>query len=171
VHRAERARRLSWLPRARPESNVFALRDPSAQDASRVKSWRKHAREGTLPPALLAWISALDGYVVLDGHDRLQAAALEGIDAPLVSLHPVREHPCDPEVLARVMRRYEATFAHEKELGPATRAKRNRELVWASAPSSRPTSTARHDPDLPRRFARETRDLVLDDEIARVFAR
>lgn len=171
THRAQRARRLLWLPRTSSDSNVFALRDPSPEDASRVKSWRKHARDGTLPPVLLSWISALDGYLVLDGHDRLHAAALEGIDAPLVSLHPVREHPHDPEVLAEVTRRYEAAFAHEQNLGPATRAKRNRDLVWASAPWIRSTSTARHEPELPQRFAHETRGLVLDDEIARVFSR
>jgi hypothetical protein len=71
LHLQPRALRLTWSWRPSTQANVFALREASPSSASRVKSWRKHARDGTLPPALLAWISALDGYVVLDGHDRL----------------------------------------------------------------------------------------------------
>jgi hypothetical protein len=171
LHRAPRARRLRWTSRRTSDSNVFALRDASADDASRVKAWRKHARDGTLPPALLAWISALDGYVVLDGHDRLHAASLEAREAPLVSLHPAREHAFGPEVLVEATRRYERAFAHEAELADATRAELDTRLVRAASPWIRATSSARHEPDLPLRFARESRGLAIDDELTRLFAR
>lgn len=67
----------------------FVLRDSSSRDDGRVKAWRKHARAGTLPPILLHWVSGLDAAVVLDGHDRLLAAALESTAAPALTLLPV----------------------------------------------------------------------------------
>jgi hypothetical protein len=53
---------------------ILPLRGLSDPAAGRVKSYRKQARDGVLPPVLLWWISGLDLYVVLDGHDRLVAA-------------------------------------------------------------------------------------------------
>ena len=35
-----------------------------------MKSWRKHAREGTLPPALLLYVDVVGKWLVLDGPDR-----------------------------------------------------------------------------------------------------
>lgn len=61
-------------------NQVVALRRPSAPTADRVKVWRKHARAGTLPPVLLWFVpAALDVFLVIDGHDRLQAAAAEKV--------------------------------------------------------------------------------------------
>ncbi|MEU3606414.1 hypothetical protein AB0E83_13305 [Streptomyces sp. NPDC035033] len=66
---------------------VLPLRPmPDAGD-SRVKAYRKQAREGTLPPVLLWWVSGLDCHVVLDGHARLAAAIAESIEPPLLQLH------------------------------------------------------------------------------------
>lgn len=62
------------------------LRRASAPDHGRVNAWRKFARIGALPPVVLLWIDGLAASVVLDGHDRLQAAALEGVDAPMLML-------------------------------------------------------------------------------------
>ncbi|MEV0171078.1 hypothetical protein AB0I00_08105 [Streptomyces sp. NPDC050803] len=56
---------------------VLPLRRLSPPDAGRVKAYRKHAREGTLAPVLLWWVSFLDGWVILDGHDRAVAALAE----------------------------------------------------------------------------------------------
>jgi hypothetical protein len=53
------------------------LRAPSALDGARVKAYRKQARDGTLPPILLWWISGLCCHVLLDGHDRFAAALAE----------------------------------------------------------------------------------------------
>jgi hypothetical protein len=65
---------------------ILPLRRLVDPDAGRVKSYRKQAREGILPPVLLWWISGLDCYVVLDGHDRLVAAATEAQEPPLLAL-------------------------------------------------------------------------------------
>ena len=56
---------------------VLNLRAPADPDDGRLKWWRKKAREDALPPVLLWYLSCLDGYVVADGHLRLQAAQLE----------------------------------------------------------------------------------------------
>jgi len=69
----------------------ITLRDMSMPSDGRVKLWRKHAKTATLPPVLLFWVSGLDSYVVLDGHDRLLAASLEGVAAPALALEPLDE--------------------------------------------------------------------------------
>jgi hypothetical protein len=35
-----------------------------------VKAYRRRAREGTLAPVLLWFVTPLDGWLILDGHDR-----------------------------------------------------------------------------------------------------
>ena len=74
----------------------MALRDPSAEDSGRVKAWRKVAREGLLPPALLYFVSGLDSWLVLDGHDRLLAARLEGVAPTALTLSSVRTRTWTP---------------------------------------------------------------------------
>lgn len=56
---------------------VLPLRRLSAPDAPRVKAYRRHAREGTLAPVLVWWVDHLDGWLILDGHDRAVAALAE----------------------------------------------------------------------------------------------
>ena len=58
---------------------VIPFRARSPSDAGRVKSWVKHARDGTLPPILLWWVGALSAHLILDGHDRLAAALDAGV--------------------------------------------------------------------------------------------
>ncbi|MFI2409757.1 hypothetical protein [Streptomyces sp. NPDC018947] len=65
---------------------VLPLRPLSAPDAPRVKAYRKHARDGTLAPVLLWWVSFLDGWLLLDGHDRAVAALAEGREPGCVVL-------------------------------------------------------------------------------------
>ncbi|MFP2910414.1 hypothetical protein ACLESD_36330 [Pyxidicoccus sp. 3LFB2] len=74
-----------------PSGAVLSLRPPSAPDDGRVKAWRKHARDGTLPPVLLLYFQLVGKWLVVDGHDRLQAALLEGLAPPLLGLWPVAE--------------------------------------------------------------------------------
>jgi hypothetical protein len=78
---------------------VVPLRAPSSSEDGRVKSWRKRARDGTLPPALLLYGDLLGKWLVLDGHDRIHAALLEGTAPPLLGLWPVLEQvlPSSPE--------------------------------------------------------------------------
>ncbi len=67
-------------------AEVLPLRAPSPPDSGRVKAWRRWAREAPLPPVLLCWITGLDAHVVLDGHDRLQAADAEGVTLEALTL-------------------------------------------------------------------------------------
>lgn len=77
--------------------DTLALRAPSRPDAARVKAWRKVARDGALPPLLLLFVSGLDLFLLLDGHDRALAARLEGVEAPRLALSPVREVTYDAD--------------------------------------------------------------------------
>jgi hypothetical protein len=66
----------------------------SAATDGRVKAWRKLVRDGTLPPVLLGWINGLQRYLILDGHDRLLAALLEGVVPECLAVSSVSEsHP------------------------------------------------------------------------------
>ncbi|MDT0445798.1 hypothetical protein [Streptomyces johnsoniae] len=65
---------------------IVPLRPLGGQDEGRVKAYRKHARDGTLAPVLLWWVSGLDGHLLLDGHDRAVAALAEGADPPCLVL-------------------------------------------------------------------------------------
>lgn len=76
---------LDWL--AGWNGTVPLLPLPEAS-SGRVKAYRKLARDRMLPPVLLLAASALDGYLVLDGHARIVAAQLEGIDPPVLVLSP-----------------------------------------------------------------------------------
>ncbi|MCP3143175.1 hypothetical protein [Pyxidicoccus xibeiensis] len=130
----------------RPEHKcgvVLPLRAPSAPDDGRVKSWRKRARDGTLPPALLLYVDIFAKWLLLDGHDRIHAALLEGVEPPLLGLWPyidtvqpasaVREQGAligaelqlragaTPEVIDRVNRQLVRSF-HWPERGTVTRA-------------------------------------------------
>lgn len=77
-----------YEPRA--YSRVVPIRSWSAADDARVKMWRKRAREGTAPPVLALYLDALERSLILDGHDRLQAAVLEKTPACVVALAPLR---------------------------------------------------------------------------------
>lgn len=80
---------------------VFALRGFSDEKHSgRLKWWRKvvQQEQDLLPPLLLAWNSGLAAHVILDGHDRLQAAYLENADAiDAICLKAVEKEIPDPK--------------------------------------------------------------------------
>lgn len=61
---------------------------PIDEKSPRVAAFRKRVLDGTLPPVLLLWLSCLDGYLLLDGHDRMAAALSEKVDPPILLLHP-----------------------------------------------------------------------------------
>ncbi|MGW3499042.1 hypothetical protein [Streptomyces sp. NPDC001020] len=65
---------------------VIPLRQMPPPDDGRVKAYRKQAREGILPPALLWWFSGLNCYVILDGHARLVAAIAENREPAVLVL-------------------------------------------------------------------------------------
>ncbi|WP_329116450.1 hypothetical protein [Streptomyces sp. NBC_01465] len=67
-------------------NGVLPLRPLPPLDAPRVKAYRKAARDGTLAPVLLWWAEFLDGWLLLDGHDRAAAALAEGAEPPCLVL-------------------------------------------------------------------------------------
>ncbi|MDX3381075.1 hypothetical protein PV682_06365 [Streptomyces niveiscabiei] len=78
------AAHLDWS--ARGWHGIVPLRPLSPPNAPRVKAYRKRVREGALPPVLLWWVTAFDGWLLLDGHDRAVAALEEGGTPPCVVL-------------------------------------------------------------------------------------
>ncbi|MFJ9628359.1 hypothetical protein ACIRU8_11765 [Streptomyces sp. NPDC101175] len=105
--------RLDWC--AGGWEGVVPLRPLSATDAPRVKAYRGHAREDTLAPVLLWRVTPLDGWVILDGHDRAVAALAEGRTPPCLVLRRVP----DDETWRRTAD--EVTEAHEHRMEHLTR--------------------------------------------------
>lgn len=94
---------------------LLPLRRASSPDAGRVKSWRKHARGGVLPPVLVYFVAALDVFVLLDGHDRLAAAQAEGVPVPwlLASALLMATYPHDEARRAGLVREAERMMARD----------------------------------------------------------
>lgn len=116
---------------------VWPLRRPSAPDSPRVKAWRTHAREGTLPPVVLWWFSALTTSLILDGHDRLTAAVAEGVEIPTVVLMPVEERAPSPERMKLNSEAY-ARYFDDPVMNDTGRAALARSLVSAFTPTLHP---------------------------------
>ena len=76
---------------AQRDGELCALRPLGEGDAGRVHAWRKHARDGTLPPILTTYSVMIGKCIVLDGHVRLAAALEEGVKPPVLSIWPVRK--------------------------------------------------------------------------------
>ncbi|MFI6032813.1 hypothetical protein ACIBBD_01265 [Streptomyces sp. NPDC051315] len=89
---------------------VLPLRPLSPPDAPRVKAYRRQAREGTLAPVLLWWVSFLDGWLILDGHDRAVAALAEGAEPACVELTRVADEGTWRRTAAEI------TEAHERAM-------------------------------------------------------
>jgi hypothetical protein len=75
----------------------LAMRPMSGPDDARVKAWRRALREGYMPPALLMWMSGLDRYIILDGHDRIAAALAEGTLPSVLVLCYMQEQTRAPD--------------------------------------------------------------------------
>lgn len=80
---------------------LLGLKAPAELSDSRLKVWRKRARDGTLPPVLALFITSLDCYVVLDGHHRWRAAIEEARPVPLLTLWPSRTRRYPPQERSR----------------------------------------------------------------------
>lgn len=129
--------------------------------------WRKRARERVLPPLLLWWVAGLAAYVILDGHDRLQAASLEGVRCEVVSLALFREEEAQSSWMESELARYSRIFQHEDKLAPQTRIDANSALVASHAPYRRFMTHARFNPQLPSLFAHEAP--ALPDDVRAIF--
>ncbi|RCH67703.1 hypothetical protein DT019_15740 [Streptomyces sp. SDr-06] len=106
---------------------VLPLRPLPAPDAPRVKAYRKHVREGTLAPVLLWWVSFLDGWLILDGHDRATAALAEGTQPACVELVRVPDEPDWQTTAEHITEAYEERLARLAALpkGPHTARQRH----------------------------------------------
>lgn len=95
-----------WLNGSRA---LLRMRDASPPSAGRVHAWVKRARVGALPPALALYVSGLDLFLLLDGHDRLRAAELTGAPLGFLVVWPARatERAPDAARQAAVMREIE----------------------------------------------------------------
>ncbi|MGW2825912.1 hypothetical protein ACWC24_33635 [Streptomyces sp. NPDC001443] len=131
---------------------VLPLRPLPTPNASRVKAYRKHAREGTLAPVLLWWVSFLDGWLLLDGHDRAAAALAEGMQPACVELVRV---PDDTDWRATAEK---ITEAHEEQV-----------TQLARHPASPHTAHERH--VLDRGYADVMSHLAYDAKATAVFER
>ena len=129
---------------------IQALRTPNVDDA-RVKSWRKHVRDGTLPPVLLMWVRGLQLFVILDGHDRLAASIAEKKIPEVLFLWQVDQETCatgeiehhtDPDFIAAYHKAFEDT-----DMSPDSRALWNEQLnryfrlTWRAAISTARATT------------------------------
>lgn len=115
--------------------NLFAVPE-NLEEHGRIKWWRKIWREGQMPPILLWFISYLDAFVILDGHDRLQAALLEGgvPDCFVLSSYTEQAHTCNAERQAALLRQisiYEERMANKIEINPSAWAGLQSALIEA----------------------------------------
>lgn len=117
-------------------NQLTGLKHPSRLSPSRLKVWRKRAREGTLPPVLILNVSPLDGFVVLDGHHRWMAALEEQRPVPLLALWSVRPDHRYVSASPEAQRRVERIYHQHSEDGGATRPESERK-------SPRPISVER----------------------------
>lgn len=130
------------------EVRPLPLRATSPEDSGRVKAWRKLARRDELPPVLLYWISGLVASVVLDGHDRLLAAHLEGKPIRALTLGRVDETSRDADDRALIWNAVGMAFEHSRNAEGKRRdhrsfcaEKANRILLDAFTPLHMPKRT------------------------------
>jgi hypothetical protein len=107
--------------------NLIPLRKSSDSEHGRVKWYRKLARAGELPPVFALRHDGLVSSLIIDGHDRLLAARLEGIFPEIWEISRVHlEDYAYPEDVRALI---EANLA--RELEKERRGPRQRERVDA----------------------------------------
>jgi len=122
---------------------VLPLRRLSAPDAPRVKAYRKHARDGTLAPVLIWWVDYLDGWLILDGHDRAVAALAEDRVPECVELTQVLNEEEWRREVAEVTEGHEGRMAGlaRRPAGPGTdRQRATLERAYADTLATLPYS-------------------------------
>ncbi|MEU6763015.1 hypothetical protein ABZ916_10880 [Streptomyces sp. NPDC046853] len=98
---------------------IFPLRAMPDADDARVKAYRKQARDGTLPPVLLWWVSGLDCHLILDGHARLAAAIAESVEPAVLELRRTAPQDEVDTGTERAVATYESELARFTELRAA----------------------------------------------------
>jgi hypothetical protein len=112
---------------------VIPTRPFSPSSAARVKMWRKYAKQGELPPVLAWYVSGLDSYIILDGHDRLHAALIEAVEFPVLVLRRVSVQRFEMEQRTRnaFLRQVDGITARHEHLGPKLVDQVNKLLMMA----------------------------------------
>jgi hypothetical protein len=115
---------------------LMGLRPLSAPDDRRVGFWRKQLAAGHHPPVVLLYLSVLEMFLILDGHDRLQAALHAGIKPNYLIVAPIHHRRWPPsdqtfEARASVAAAYAQAWS---KAGPAGRAGLNRSLIRVFSP-------------------------------------
>jgi hypothetical protein len=75
------------------------IREEISENESQIKTHHKAETLRLLPPILVWAINSLDAYVILDGHDRLQACILEkqAPDFLVINSYTEQNWACDPK--------------------------------------------------------------------------
>ncbi|MFG2057494.1 hypothetical protein ACGFI9_26090 [Micromonospora sp. NPDC048930] len=133
---------ITWFGYGHPDDDqrdVLPLRrlDPAGGD--RVRAWRRQARDGVLPPALLWWVSGLHTLTVLDGHDRIVAALAEGKPPPVIVLAPAVDPTWRDAWQRHEQRGYEERMAHvaDRDVTPVRLAAMSRQFAAALCDAAR----------------------------------
>ena len=84
---------------------LFSLKHLHSAEDGRIKWWRKKAKEQLLPPILAWYLTCLDAYIIVDGHDRLVASILENIPFDLIVVYSAYEiqNVRDPKIQERLI--------------------------------------------------------------------
>lgn len=141
------------------EMPPVALRPFPGTDDGRVKSWRKNARAGTLPPALLWWVAGLDRLVLLDGHSRIVAAQAEGVAPTALILSAMRKVKV-PESEATAATVVEKLVARDPQVHGWKIDELNRLLITLSRPYDRQLVTRAWPPSAGAAWAAELAAVV-----------
>lgn len=123
---------------------ITCLRHLSAPDNGRVKAMAKLLDEGVLPPILVWWVSGLDGYVLIDGHDRLAAALARGVTPPVLELTRSDAAEVASDLEAATIRHEEVMRHLEHAVGPGVeraRAAEQRRFALQFGEAGRPSPT------------------------------
>lgn len=115
------------------QGEVVMLRGMDSSDHGRIKAWKKHALNGTLPPILVLYCAPVGIHMILDGHVRLRAAMEAGKEPPLLVLFPVhaREKRSDDEWRNTAWRQAEVDLEKLAALGQRAVEMVNNALVDA----------------------------------------
>lgn len=100
-------------------------------DDGRVKWWRKKVRENSCPPLLVWYQSQLQGYLLIDGHARLQAYLAENTVPDVLVITPIfkKSYPLDLDKRLNILKSLQNNLTHSKHPMPLDRV--NEVLVQA----------------------------------------
>lgn len=102
------------------EDRLFPTRLLSPLDDARVKAWRKRIEDGQFPPILAVYCSVSEGWLILDGHDRLVAALDLGVTPQVIGL----THTCPSPLAESLAQQAQARAAFDE---------RASKIPWARA--------------------------------------